>query len=143
MECSVLSIEFINGFDDTANSHRHGCGHQGVVPRQAIVLASITDLVGALAVHAVAKTVSSGLVDAQFVSGPGYSPCPPPESWLICWCCSSVLSVGLHEALAQQVRNHGHDKDQQGQNRCAEVKVFAGEKHVQRMGFIEEMTGDA
>ncbi len=39
-----------------------------LTPRQAIVLAAITNLIGALAGHAVAKTVSSGLVDSQFIS---------------------------------------------------------------------------
>ena len=39
-----------------------------MTPRQAIALAAGTNLIGALAGHAVAKTVSSGLVDAQFIS---------------------------------------------------------------------------
>jgi len=64
----ALTFEFINGFHDTANSIATVVGTKVLTPRQAIVLAACTNLVGALAGHAVAKTVSSGLVDAQFVS---------------------------------------------------------------------------
>lgn len=64
----ALTFEYINGFHDTANSIATIVGTKVLTPRQAIVLAAITNLIGALAGHAVAKTVSSGLVDAQFVS---------------------------------------------------------------------------
>ena len=64
----ALTFEYINGFHDTANSIATIVGTKVLTPRQAIALAAITNLIGALAGHAVAKTVSSGLVDAQFVS---------------------------------------------------------------------------
>ncbi|MCX6874120.1 MAG: inorganic phosphate transporter [Verrucomicrobia bacterium] len=64
----ALTFEFINGFHDTANSIATVVGTKVLTPRQAIILAASTNLIGALAGHAVAKTVSSGLVDAQFVS---------------------------------------------------------------------------
>lgn len=64
----ALAFEYINGFHDTANSIATIVGTKVLTPRQAIVLAAITNLIGALAGHAVAKTVSSGLVDSQFVS---------------------------------------------------------------------------
>jgi len=64
----ALAFEYINGFHDTANSIATIVGTKVFTPRQAIVLAAITNLIGALAGHAVAKTVSSGLVDAQFIS---------------------------------------------------------------------------
>lgn len=64
----ALAFEYINGFHDTANSIATIVGTKVLTPRQAILLAAFTNLVGALAGHAVAKTVSSGLVDAQFVS---------------------------------------------------------------------------
>jgi phosphate/sulfate permease len=64
----ALAFEYINGFHDTANSIATVVGTKVLTPRQAIVLAAFTNLIGALAGHAVAKTVSSGLVDAQFVS---------------------------------------------------------------------------
>lgn len=64
----ALAFEYINGFHDTANSIATIVGTKVLTPRQAIALAAITNLIGALAGHAVAKTVSSGLVDAQFIS---------------------------------------------------------------------------
>ncbi len=64
----ALTFEYINGFHDTANSIATVVGTKVLSPRQAIVLATVTNLTGALAGHAVAKTVSSGLVDAQFIS---------------------------------------------------------------------------
>lgn len=64
----ALAFEYINGFHDTANSIATIVGTKVLTPRQAIAMAAITNLIGALAGHAVAKTVSSGLVDAQFIS---------------------------------------------------------------------------
>ena len=64
----ALTFEYINGFHDTANSIATIVGTKVLTPRQAIALAAITNLIGALAGHAVAKTVSSGLVDSQFIS---------------------------------------------------------------------------
>jgi phosphate/sulfate permease len=64
----ALAFEYINGFHDTANSIATVVGTKVLTPRQAIAMAAITNLIGALAGHAVAKTVSSGLVDAQFIS---------------------------------------------------------------------------
>jgi PiT family inorganic phosphate transporter len=64
----ALAFEYINGFHDTANSIATVVGTKVLSPRQAIAMAAVTNLIGALAGHAVAKTVSSGLVDSQFVS---------------------------------------------------------------------------
>jgi phosphate/sulfate permease len=64
----ALAFEYINGFHDTANSIATVVGTKVMTPRQAIAMAAVTNLIGALAGHAVAKTVSSGLVDAQFIS---------------------------------------------------------------------------
>ena len=64
----ALVFEYINGFHDTANSIATVVGTKVMTPRQAIAMAATTNLIGALAGHAVAKTVSSGLVDAQFIS---------------------------------------------------------------------------
>ena len=64
----ALVFEYINGFHDTANSIATIVGTKVLTPRQAILMAAITNLIGALAGHAVAKTVSSGLVDSQFIS---------------------------------------------------------------------------
>ena len=64
----ALAFEYINGFHDTANSIATVVGTKVMTPRQAILMAATTNLIGALAGHAVAKTVSSGLVDSQFIS---------------------------------------------------------------------------
>ncbi|MEY3895331.1 MAG: hypothetical protein RLZZ214_850 [Verrucomicrobiota bacterium] len=64
----ALVFEYINGFHDTANSIATVVGTKVMTPRQAIIMAAGTNLIGALAGHAVAKTVSSGLVDSQFIS---------------------------------------------------------------------------
>jgi phosphate/sulfate permease len=64
----ALAFEFINGFHDTANSIATVVSTKVMTPRQAILMAAVTNLLGALVGHAVAKTVSSGLVDSQFVN---------------------------------------------------------------------------
>lgn len=64
----ALVFEYINGFHDTANSIATVVSTKVLTPRQAVVLAALTNLLGALAGTAVARTISSGLVDAQFVT---------------------------------------------------------------------------
>ena len=64
----ALAFEYINGFHDTANSIATVVGTKVLTPRQAILMAATTNLFGALVGHAVAKTVSSGLVDSHFIS---------------------------------------------------------------------------
>jgi inorganic phosphate transporter, PiT family len=64
----ALVFEFINGFHDTANSIATVVSTKVLTPRQAVVLAACTNLLGALWGTAVAKTISSGLVNAHLVS---------------------------------------------------------------------------
>ncbi len=64
----ALIFEYINGFHDTANSIATVVSTKVLTPRQAVLLAAITNLVGALIGTAVAKTVSSGLVDSKIVT---------------------------------------------------------------------------
>ncbi|HSH93655.1 MAG TPA: inorganic phosphate transporter [Roseimicrobium sp.] len=64
----ALVFEYINGFHDTANSIATVVSTKVLTPRQAIVMAAVTNLAGALVGTAVAKTVSSGLVDATYVT---------------------------------------------------------------------------
>ena len=64
----ALVFEYINGFHDTANSIATVVSTKVLTPRQAIALAACTNLIGALLGFAVAKTISSGLVDAKVVS---------------------------------------------------------------------------
>src|SRR5437016_9091293 len=64
----ALVFEYINGFHDTANSIATVVSTKVLTPRQAVVLAAATNLLGALWGTAVAKTISSGLVDAKLVA---------------------------------------------------------------------------
>ena len=65
---TALVFEFINGFHDTANSIATVVSTKVLTARQAIFLAVTTNFLGALWGTAVAKTIASGLVDAQIVS---------------------------------------------------------------------------
>src|ERR1017187_3456503 len=64
----ALVFEFINGFHDTANSIATVVGTKVLTPRQAILLAAVTNLCGALAGTAVATTIGKGLVDTQYIN---------------------------------------------------------------------------
>jgi PiT family inorganic phosphate transporter len=64
----ALAFEYINGFHDTANSIAMGVSTKALTPRMAIAIAATTNLAGALVGTAVAKTITKGLVDAQFVT---------------------------------------------------------------------------
>jgi inorganic phosphate transporter, PiT family len=63
----ALIFEYINGFHDTANSIATIVSTKVLTPRQAVVLAAITNLIGAMWGTAVAKTISSGLIDTNLV----------------------------------------------------------------------------
>jgi inorganic phosphate transporter, PiT family len=65
---TALVFEFINGFHDTANSIATVVATKVLTPLQALILASLTNFVGALWGTAVAKTISSGLIDANAVT---------------------------------------------------------------------------
>lgn len=65
---TALVFEYINGFHDTANSIATVVATKVLSPGQAVALAAITNLVGALWGTAVAKTISSGLIDAGVVN---------------------------------------------------------------------------
>src|SRR5512146_2355267 len=64
----ALVFEYINGFHDTANSIATVVSTKVLTPRQAVVLAAVTNLIGAMWGPAVAKTISSGLIDAKIVT---------------------------------------------------------------------------
>ena len=64
----ALVFEYINGFHDTANSIATVVSTKVLTPRQAVVLAAVTNLIGAMWGTAVAKTIASGLVDAKIVT---------------------------------------------------------------------------
>ena len=64
----ALVFEYINGFHDTANSIATVVSTKVLSPRQAILLAASTNLLGAMWGTAVAGTVASGLVDTKIVT---------------------------------------------------------------------------
>ncbi len=64
----ALVFTYTNGFHDTANAIATVVGTKVLTPRQAILLAAVTNLLGAFFGLAVAKTISSGLVEAKFIT---------------------------------------------------------------------------
>jgi PiT family inorganic phosphate transporter len=64
----ALAFTYTNGFHDTANAIATVVGTKVLTPRQAIMLAAVTNLIGSFFGLAVAKTISSGLVDGKFVT---------------------------------------------------------------------------
>ncbi|HTI69512.1 MAG TPA: inorganic phosphate transporter [Candidatus Limnocylindria bacterium] len=64
----ALIFEYINGFHDTANSIATVVSTKVLTPRMAIAMAAVTNLWGALVGSAVAKSITSGLVNAEFVT---------------------------------------------------------------------------
>src|SRR5678816_1297367 len=64
----ALVFEYINGFHDTANAIATVVSTKVLTPREAVFMAAITNLGGALIGSAVAKTIASGLVDTKVVT---------------------------------------------------------------------------
>ena len=64
----ALIFTYTNGFHDTANAIATVVGTKVLTPRQAIMLAAVTNLFGAFFGLAVAKTISSGIVEQEFVT---------------------------------------------------------------------------
>ncbi|MDN5781829.1 MAG: inorganic phosphate transporter, partial [Luteimonas sp.] len=64
----ALVFEFINGFHDTANSIATVVATKVLTPGQAVLMAAVTNLFGALTGTAVAKTIASGLVNTDVVA---------------------------------------------------------------------------
>jgi len=62
---AALVFEYINGFHDTANSIATVVATKVLSPRQAVMLAAVTNLGGAFMGTAVATTIASGLVDPK------------------------------------------------------------------------------
>lgn len=64
----ALAFEFINGFHDTANAIATSVSTKVLTPRQAIIMATFFNLLGAMAGVSVATTIGKGLVDTSVVS---------------------------------------------------------------------------
>ncbi|HWA25422.1 MAG TPA: inorganic phosphate transporter [Lacunisphaera sp.] len=65
---TALVFEYINGFHDAANAIATVVSTKVLTPRQAIWLAAVFNLAGALAGTAVAKTISGGIVETGVVT---------------------------------------------------------------------------
>ena len=65
---AALVFEYINGFHDTANAIATVVSTKVLTPRMAVLWAAFWNLIGALTGTAVAKTISSGLVEASAVN---------------------------------------------------------------------------
>ncbi len=63
-----LIFEYVNGFHDAANAIATVVATRVLTPLQAVLMAAVLNLVGALTGVAVAKTVGSGIVDAKIVT---------------------------------------------------------------------------
>jgi len=66
----ALVFTYINGFHDTANSIATVVSTKVLSPRQAVLLAAVTNLIGAFCGTAVAATIASGLVDPEVATMP-------------------------------------------------------------------------
>jgi PiT family inorganic phosphate transporter len=66
----ALVFTYINGFHDTANSIATVISTKVLAPRQAVLLAAVTNLAGAFCGTAVATTIASGIVNAQVATLP-------------------------------------------------------------------------
>ena len=66
----ALVFTYINGFHDTANSIATVVATNVLSPTQAVMLAAVTNLFGALSGTAVAATIASGLVNPQIATMP-------------------------------------------------------------------------
>src|ERR671939_1482985 len=65
---AALVFEYINGFHDAANAIATVVSTKVLTPRQAIVMAAVFNLTGALLGGAVASTIGKGLVDTNVVT---------------------------------------------------------------------------
>jgi PiT family inorganic phosphate transporter len=65
---TALLFDFTNGFHDTANAMATSVATGALPPRVAVALSAVLNLVGAFLSTAVAKTISSGLVDESKIN---------------------------------------------------------------------------
>ena len=63
-----LIFEYINGFHDTANAIATVVATRVLLPRQAILMAAVCNLIGALMGTAVAETIGRGLVETEGIT---------------------------------------------------------------------------
>jgi PiT family inorganic phosphate transporter len=80
----ALVFTYINGFHDTANSIATVVSTKVLTPRQAVLLAAVTNLIGAFFGTAVASTIASGLVDPDVATMP-----------VLCWALTAAIAWNL------------------------------------------------
>lgn len=61
----ALIFDYTNGFHDAANAIATAVGSKSLKPRAALIIAALGNLVGAFISEGVAKTVGSGIIDAE------------------------------------------------------------------------------
>lgn len=81
----ALVFTYTNGFHDTANAIATVVGTKVLTPRQAIFLATFTNLLGAMTGAAVARTIATGLVNTDVV------PAAASSEMLICALVAAIL----------------------------------------------------
>ena len=64
----AIIFEYINGFHDAANAIATVVSTKVLTPRQAIAMAAVFNLTGALLGGAVASTIGKGLVDVNVIT---------------------------------------------------------------------------
>jgi PiT family inorganic phosphate transporter len=64
----VLAAEFVNGWTDAPNSIATVVSTRVLSPGQALAMASVLNIVGAMSGTAVAATIGKGIIDAKIVS---------------------------------------------------------------------------
>src|SRR3954462_7138403 len=65
---TALAFDFTNGFHDTANAVATSISTRAMPPRVAVGLAASLNFVGAFLSLAVAATIASGIVDANYIT---------------------------------------------------------------------------
>lgn len=63
----ALIFNFINGFHDTANAVAGSVSTRVLTPKQAITMAAVLNMIGALVSTKVAATIGKGIVSPQFI----------------------------------------------------------------------------
>jgi PiT family inorganic phosphate transporter len=69
----AVSFDFINGFHDTANAIATVISTRVLSPGVAILMSAVFNFIGALTGQAVAKTITSGLLDPSAVKALGFT----------------------------------------------------------------------
>src|SRR4051812_24158337 len=63
-----LTFDFINGFHDTANAIATTVATRALTPGQAVLMAAVMNVVGALTGTAVAATIGKGIISPELAT---------------------------------------------------------------------------